>query len=172
MQTTKDLTLTATFTALLIGAQLALSAISGIEVVSVLFISYCYYFGVRRGIMVATVFSFFRCFLFGFFPQVIILYFTYYNLLAVVVGVLGHNLKRAMPTAQLIAVTATAIVMTVLFTLLDDVITPIFFRFSIEVANAYFYTSLATLIPHVFCVAVTVAILFLPLCKIYKMAKL
>ena len=75
--------------ALLIGGQFALSMVSGVEVVTAIFAVYCFVFGVLRGITVASVFSIARCLVFGFFPQVVILYLIYYNLFAVVVGLVG-----------------------------------------------------------------------------------
>ena len=172
MKLTKELTLTASFTALLIGAQLVLASISGIEVVSVLIISYCYYFGARRGMILATAFSLLRCFLFGFFPAIIILYLIYYNLLAIVIGWLGRRPNKRSGVKELIVVCVFALIMTVCFTMLDNVVTPLFYAFSPETTRAYFATSIITLVPHCFCVVITVALLFIPLCKIYKMANL
>ena len=66
--TAKELAFIALMTALLIACQLALSAVQGVEVVTVLFLSFCYSFGVRRGLVVANCFSLLRCLLFGFSP--------------------------------------------------------------------------------------------------------
>ena len=66
MKTAKDIALTGVYTALLIGAQVALSALSGIEVVTVLLLSFCYCFGIARGLAVANSFSLLRCLVFGF----------------------------------------------------------------------------------------------------------
>ena len=80
--------------ALLIGGQFALSMVSGVEVVTAIFAVYCFVFGVLRGITVASVFSIARCLVFGFFPQVVILYLIYYNLFAVVIGLVGKAIKN------------------------------------------------------------------------------
>ena len=79
--------------ALLISVQFCLSFVSGVELVTVLFVSFCYVFGARKGVIVATVFSIIRCIVFGAFINVIILYLIYYNIVAVVFGLLNkHNL--------------------------------------------------------------------------------
>lgn len=72
MRTAKEISLISVFTALLIGGQFILSGISGIEIVTVLLLSFSYYFGITRGLFVANAFSLLRCFIFGFFPIVII----------------------------------------------------------------------------------------------------
>ena len=69
------------FVALLIGGQFALFAVSGIEIVTVLFASFVFCFGIVRSLIVGTAFSLLRCFVFGFMPNVLILYLIYYNLL-------------------------------------------------------------------------------------------
>ena len=90
MNTAKKIILPALYTALLIGAQLVLSAIAGVEIVTVLFLAFCYRYGIKQGALVATAFSLLRCILFGFFPSVVVIYLIYYNLFAVVVGALGN----------------------------------------------------------------------------------
>ena len=69
MKATKDLTIIGLYTALLIGGQLAFFAISGIEIVTLLFTAFVFYFGIIRGMFLATCFSLLRCFVFGFFPN-------------------------------------------------------------------------------------------------------
>ena len=59
-------------------------------------------------------------------------------------------------------------VFTVLFTMLDNVITPLIFGFSYHAAVAYAAQSLYTLVPQLICAAVTVAVLFVPLTKVIK----
>ncbi len=66
MRSAKEITILGLFVALLIGGQFVLSGISGIEIVTVLFTSFCFYFGIVRGLVVATAFSLLRCFIFGF----------------------------------------------------------------------------------------------------------
>jgi hypothetical protein len=93
MMAAKKVILPGVFTALLIGAQLVLSGISGIELVTVLLLTFVYKYGSKQGMLVATAFSLLRCFLFGFFPNVVILYLVYYNLFALVFGSVGRIFK-------------------------------------------------------------------------------
>lgn len=168
MQKTKNIAIISIFTALLIGGQFALSAVSGIEIVTVLFITFAYVFGVRMSLFVANVFSLLRCFIFGFFPSVLILYLLYYNLFAVVAGVMGGKFKREYSIKKHLITTAVALLLTVCFTLLDNVITPLFFSYNAESTTAYWYASLSTLVPQLICVAVTVGLLFYPLHKVFS----
>ncbi len=86
-----DIAYIAVMTALLIGGQLLFSAIAGVEIVTALFGCFCYVFGRKRGMLTATAFSLLRCFVFGFYPSVLVLYLVYFNLFAFVAG----SCKRA-----------------------------------------------------------------------------
>lgn len=172
MKTAKEITILGLFVALLIGGQFVLSGISGIEIVTVLFVSFCFYFGIFRGIIVATSFSLLRCFIFGFFPNVIILYLIYYNLVAVIVGVIGNIFKRSINVNKLIVITITSVILMGLFTLLDLGLMVIFYGFTIKAIYAYFIAGVPTLITQVICVAVSVPSLFFPLLKVYKNIKI
>ena len=79
MKSAKKIILPGVFTALLIGGQFALSGISGIEIVTVLLLTFVYKYGIKQGLFVANAFSLIRCFIFGFIPSVLILYLIYYN---------------------------------------------------------------------------------------------
>lgn len=168
MKTAKEIALISVFTALLIGGQFVLSGISGIEIVTVLLLSFSYYFGIRRGLLVANVFSLLRCFIFGFFVNVIILYLVYYNLFVVVFGILGSKLKKELNLKILTVVVLVASLMTVIFTGLDDVITPLYYRFSMNAMKAYAIASLTTVIPQVICTILTVILLLPILLRIFK----
>ena len=72
---------------------------------------------------------------------------------------------------ELATVTALAAVCTVMFTLLDDVITPLFMGYSAEAATAYFYTGFMAMLPQTICAAVSVFVLFLPLKKAFYSVK-
>ncbi len=168
MKTAKDIAIIGVYTALMIGAQFALSAISGVELVTVLFLSFCFCFGVTRGIVVANAFSLLRCFVFGFFPTVLILYLVYYNIFAVVFGLLGKWCKRQVGAREKVITVLTAIVMTVFFTALDDIITPLYYGYSLDAAKAYALASVAAMIPQIFCVAISVTILFPVLVKAFR----
>ncbi len=165
---TKDLVIIATFVAVLIAVQYALSFISGVELVTVLFLAFCYAFGVKRSLISATAFSLLRCLLFGFFPTVIILYLVYYNLFALIVGGLGNKLNREYSVVKHIITIGVALVLTVLFTLLDDIITPLAYSYTLEMAQAYFFASFTTLIPHLICTLATTTLLFFPVFKLLK----
>ena len=164
MRAAREIALVGLFTAVLLGGQFVLSMVAGVEVVTVLLAAFAYKFGVRRGLMVANAFILLRCFIYGFFPTVIILYLVYYNLFVLVFGLLGKKCgKGALPI-----VTVAAVIMTMLFTLLDDIICPLFYGFSRDAAISYFYASLPVMLTQCACTLLTTLILFNPLIKIYS----
>ena len=154
--------------ALLIGGQMALSGVSGIEIVTVMLLCFCFHYGVRHGIAVATTFSLLRCFFFGFQVNVIVLYLVYYNLFALFFGWLGKRITGRISLPKLCVIVASAMVFTVLFTMLDNVITPLIFAFHKNAAAVYFAQSLYALVPQTICTMATVSILFVPLTKILQ----
>ena len=223
---TLQLVFCAVMTALLIAVQYVLGFVSGIELVTVVFLSFCYVFGVKCGLLTGLAFSLLRCLLFGFMPNVILLYLVYYSLFALLFGFVGKKnilpwicpaLLAVLATAcayfalsglpisilyktrvstmlwillgislailvfyivlvitkkgnqgrELASVTALAAVCTVMFTLLDDVITPLVLGYSAEAAAAYFYTGFIAMLPQTICAAVSVFVLFLPLKKAF-----
>ena len=172
MKTAKEIALMGVFVALLIGGQFVLSGISGVEIVTILITSFSFYFGVLRGVAVATAFSLLRSFLFGFFPQIIILYLVYYNLLAVVFGLIGKAFNKTVNLKKLIIIVITAIIATTLFTVTDVALTWVFFGFTINAIKAYFLAGIPTLITQIICVTISVGLLFIPLTKAYKTIKL
>ena len=211
-------------TALLIAVQYAMGFVSGVELVTVLFLSFCYVFGVKCGMLTGIAFSLLRCLLFGFMPNVILLYLVYYSLFALLFGFVGKRsvspwlcpallavlaaacayfavsglpisilyqarvsvmlwilfgislaififyivlaiIKKGEQGRELASVTALAAVCTVMFTLLDDVISPLVLGYSADAATAYFYTGFMAMLPQTICAAVSVFALFLPLKK-------
>lgn len=168
MNKTKFIVRVAMCVALLIGGQLALSSISGIEIVTVLMLCFCFSYGIQHGVAVATTFSLLRCFLFGFQINVIVLYLVYYNLFALFFGWLGMRFSGEMTPVRTVIVIASAVLLTILFTLLDDIITPLIYAFHPNAALAYFIGSLQAVIPQSICTVVTVSVCFLPLTKIIK----
>ena len=76
------------------------------------------------------------------------------------------TLKRG--GGELAAVTALAVYCTVCFTLLDDIITPLFYGFTPDAAAAYFYAGFLSMLPQTVCAAVSVAALFIPLKKLFS----
>lgn len=171
MRKTKQLTIIGLYTAILLGGQFALSSVSGIEIVTVSLLAFSFVFGVKSSILVATAFSVLRCVAFGFFPSVIILYLVYYNLFALCVGGIGNKLKRAYSLKNHIILTVVAVVLTVAFTLLDDVITPLYYGFDISSYSAYFLTSLPNMAVQSLCVLITSAVVFAPLYRVLNLAK-
>ena len=164
----KEIALIGVTTALLIAFQLALSMVQGVEVVTVFFLAYCVAFGVRRGMIVATAFSLLRCLLNGFFPNVVLLYLIYYNAFALVFGLLGRFVGKFSSVACVFLFAAAAVCMTCGFTLLDDLITPWMLGYAEKSARAYFYASLPVMAVQACCAAVTVALLWLPLNKVFS----
>lgn len=172
MKTAKEISIISVFVALLISGQLALSAVSGIEIVTALTVSFFYFFGLKRGLIVATAFSLLRCIIFGFIVNVVILYLIYYNLLALVIWLASKALKSQTKIKDIIIVTAIAVVMTVLFTMIDNVLSLVMYGLSQNAFKVYVQASLLTMVPQMICVAITVPLLFVPLIKIYKTIKL
>lgn len=168
MNKTKFIARVAVSVALLIGGQLALSSVSGIEIVTVLMLCFCYSYGIRYGIATATTFSLLRCLIFGFQINVIVLYLVYYNLFAVFFGWLGVRFSGETTPIKTLIVVVAAVVFTVFFTLLDDVITPLIYGFHRNAAKAYFLGSLYAVIPQSVCTLVTVTVCLHPLTKVIQ----
>ncbi len=167
LTTAKECAYVAVFTALLIGAQWVLSAIPNIEVVTTLFICYAFSFGVRRGMICATAFSLLRQFVFGFFPTVLILYLVFYNAMAILFGAFGKTRMRGMKL--LLFTLPIACICTACFTVLDTVITPLWYGYSARATELYFTASLPVMIAHIISSAVGVALLFLPLTRAFAL---
>ena len=165
----KECAYIAVFVALLIGAQLALSFLPGVEIVTVLFVAYSFTFGRSRGMLSATAFSLLRQFVFGVSPTVLILYLIYYNLLSFLFGSLGKRIQN--PVKMLLLLTAVACVCTACFTLLDDIITPLWYGYSAKATRLYFLASLPVMLSQTICTAISVFVLFLPLQKAFSLFK-
>lgn len=71
---------------------------------------------------------------------------------------------------KLIFITTTAAFCTICFTLLDDVITPLTFGYSLSTALVYFYSSFTAMLPQTVCAIVTVFTLFYPVTAALKRA--
>jgi hypothetical protein len=168
MEKTRNIVRVAMCTAMLLGGQVALTSVSGVEIVTVLLLCFCYCYGARTGIAIATTFSLVRCFVFGFYINIIALYLIYYNLFALFFGWLGTAFRKKGTWLELVTVVAAAMVFTVLFTMLDNVITPLIFAFHKNAAAVYFAQSLYALVPQTICTMATVSILFVPLTKILQ----
>lgn len=167
----KEIAYTGITVALLIGGQLAFSAISGVEIVTAIFAVFCLVFGVIRGVVVATAFSLVRCLVFGFFPQVILLYLIYYNLFAIVVGVLGIVVKNKKEIFKIILLTCFAVFLTGCFTFIDNTINVLMFQLSEIAIKIYIAQSIPVAISQMVCAAITVPLFYYPLNKVFTIAK-
>lgn len=159
----------AVFVALLIAAQFCLAMIVGVEVVTLLFVTYAFAFGWKRGIISAVAFSLLRQLVFGFFPQVLCLYLVYYPLLTLFFGLLGKD-KTATPK-ELVSVVLFACLGTLLFSLLDLGISALWLGLKGKVLQVYAMASLPVALTQLVCTAITVGGLFLPLDKAFGLAK-
>lgn len=164
---TRDITTTAVFVAILIVSQVALSAINGIELITVLLASFVFCYGFRLGFSTVNSFILIRCAIYGFYPSVMLLYITYYNLFALVVGFIGsksrHKLARKSFAASLIAI----IVLVLMFTVLDDIITPLYYSLNWVMTKSYWMMSLTAVIPQEICAILTMIFLFPILVKTF-----
>ena len=171
MLSAKKIALVSIFTALLIGGQFVLSGITGIEIVTVLLLSFSFYFGIKLSLLAANAFSILRCFIFGFFLNVIILYLIYYNIFVIVFGLLGRRFKRKLSLYNHAILIAVAVLCTVFFTVLDNAISTFYYSFTWEAAKRYYILSLTAVVPQVICTFVTVMLLLPVLIKIYSATK-
>ena len=169
-KTAREIAVVGVMTALLIGGQLALAGIGGGEIVTVLLLSFCVVFGPLRGMAVATAFSLLRCFIWGFFPTVIVLYLVYYNLFALVIGVMGKRAESINKALFIVLLTVTACVLTASFSMMDNLITPLMFGMSARATKMYFMSSLPFMTRQVICSAITVPLLYYPLYRAFKAA--
>ena len=169
VRSAKECAYIAVFVALLIAVQLVFSIVPGVEIVTVLFVAFSVVMGERRGMIAATAFSLLRQFVFGFFPSVLLLYLIYFNLLTLCFGLLGRKWKVGGKTLPFFV--GIAYVCTVCFTLIDDVITPLWYAYTFEAAKAYFFASLPFVLPQVVCTALSVSLLLFPLNKAFFLVK-
>lgn len=69
---------------------------------------------------------------------------------------------------QLILITTVAALCTVCFTMIDNVLTPFFYGYTLEAGLIYFYGSFLAVLPQVVCTIATVSTLFYPLTHLLK----
>lgn len=167
--TAKECAFLGTFVAITIAIQLALSFVPNVELVTVLFVSYSFVMGVRRGLISAVAFSLLRQIIFGFYPSVLILYLAYYSMLTTLFGVIGKRLNLRATALPILAIVVA--LCSIMFTMLDNVITPLWFALTLEAAKAYFLASLPFMLIQMACAVVSVIVLFLPIAKVFAMAK-
>lgn len=169
IKTSKQLANISAFCAIMIVSQLLLSGVKGVEIITALFYCYCYIYGSKQGVIVALCFTLLRCLLFGFFPSVVVLYLIYYVIFALIAGLVGLKINKKRQVTQIIVSVITCVILTCLFTLIDDfIVYPIFYGVNGKGLTAYFYMSLGVMVTQMVCSAVTVAIMFLPLTKVFN----
>lgn len=78
------------------------------------------------------------------------------------------RIKAKAEILKVILIASVGAVMTAFFTLLDDIITPLFWGYTRLTALAYFYSSFTAMLPQVVCTVVSVCTLFLPLTAVLK----
>lgn len=169
LRSAKECAFLAVFVALVITAQICFAAIPGVELVTVLFLSYSFAMGTKRGMLAATAFSLLRQIVFGFFPIVLILYLVYFNAFALLFGWLGKKFQSpqtAFPYIVLLVCLCTAC-----FSLLDNILTPLWYGYSRQAFRAHFFASLPIMFPQVVCAACSTFFLFLPLQKVFEEAR-
>ena len=165
IQSAKECAYIAVFVAILIAVQFALSFVPGVELVTVLFVTYSFVMGIKHGVFSAFAFTLLRQLVFGFTPTVLILYLIYFPLLTFIFGFLGSKIKNPLKLLPLIVLVAC--VCTVTFTMLDNVITPIWYGYGQKSAKLYFMASIPFMIPQVICTLISVSVLFYPLYKVF-----
>ena len=171
MVKTKDLVIAPLCAAMLIGAQLVLSGVAGVETVSAMLLCFAFSLGALRGATIATLFSLVRCFVFGFHINVLILYLVYFNLFALFFGWLGRRTTRSTSLKMTILVSIFAVLFTVGFTFLDIGITAVMYGFSESAISVYLTASLYTLALHAASVLVTTLVFFVPLVGVLEKIK-
>jgi hypothetical protein len=171
MKKTKDLVIAALGAAMLVGVQLILSGIAGVEMVSALLLCFAYSLGALRGVTIATLFSVVRCFVFGFHINVLILYLVYFNLFSLFFGWLGKRTERQTDLKMTIIVSITALLFTVGFTFLDVAITGVMYGFNPSALGVYLTASLYTMLLHLASVLVTSLVFFTPLVRVIEKIK-
>ena len=101
-----------------------------------------------------------RLAVFGVMSALLVLYI-------VLLCVGGKGARFGRETASLAALAAFC---TVWFTLLDDVLTPLWYGYTLDAAIAYFYTGFLAMLPQTVCAAVSVVVLFPVLKRIFGRA--
>lgn len=168
MTAAKDIAFVSIFTALLLGGQVVLSGVGGVEIVTVLLLSFSFFFGIKRSIFAVNAFSILRCFIFGFFVNILLLYLVYYNLFVLVFGLIGNKFKHTLTTERHIFIIVMSVIMTALFSVIDDIITPLYSGLNFEATKAYWLASLPFAIPQMVCAFITVLLLLPVLVKTYS----
>ena len=92
------------------------------------------------------------------------------GLLALYIALWAVGGRRAGQGREAASLAALAALCTVCFTLLDDVLTPLFYGYSFDAAVAYFYAGFFAMLPQTICTVLSVLLLFYPLRKVFAQA--
>lgn len=92
------------------------------------------------------------------------------GLLALYIALWAVGGRRAGQGREAASLAALAALCTVCFTLLDDVLTPLFYGYSFDAAVAYFYAGFFAMLPQTICTVLSVLLLFYPLHKVFAQA--
>lgn len=163
----KEIALIGVYVALLIGGQFALSAVSGVEIVTLLTVGFAFFYGVKRTLLLTLAFSLLRCFLFGFFPNVIILYLVYYIIFSFAFGGIGNLFKHKLNPKRHVLVVIVGVVFVLFFTALDNLITPLYYGMDRELCFAYATTSFYAMLPQILCNVITLSLFLRPIIKLF-----
>lgn len=125
--TAKKIAYCAAMTALITGAQVLLGFVSGVEIVTLLLACFSACAGVACGVITALAFCLLRCFIWGFYPNVMLLYLIYYPLFAAIFGLLGRIGDDAFTEARAgiffaVNLILAAVACTALFTAIFDLV--------------------------------------------------
>lgn len=168
MKTARNIAICGAFCALLIAIQYALNAVKGIELVTVFFFTFCFCFGGLYGCAVAVCYTLIRTFLFGFFPNVFLLYIIYYPIFALASGLVGKLLKKSSPKGQLLGSIVAVAFLVILFSAIDCLITPIVYTYTKGAWMAYVVQALPVCAIQCGCAIITTALLFFPLTRTFS----
>ena len=100
-------------------------------------------------------------------PRIRALAWVLFGVLCALFALWAALLRRGEAGRRTAAYAAFAALFTVLFTLLDDVLTPLIYGWTAEAALAYFYTGFLAMLPQTACAAVSVALLYPVLARIF-----
>ena len=171
MNTAKKTAICGAFCALLLATQYVFNAIKGVELVTLLFVTFCFTFGGVCCFLVAVAFCLLRCLIYGFFPSVVVLYLIYYPMLALAASALGKVLKGSSVLRQAIVVTVFSVFFTVIFSVIDCIVTPLFYSYTKSVWVAYIYQCAPVCLIQCVCVGISVGLLFTPLKSAFEVVK-
>ena len=85
---------------------------------------------------------------------------------------MGKRFKKELNLKIHIIIVLAAVFMTVFFTVLDDIISPLYYGLSLDATKAYAIASLTAVVPQVICTLVTVLLLLPVLIRVFSIMKI